>query len=978
MTLADALLDGYPQVVAHAGGQGAGEDAGCELDEPPGYMAAQTWGDGNEKEDGHGIDGPSYRPGPTEAGDVTASAADTCWGKSQRGAAGWLPLAQHLADSQAVMGHLWDQWVPLSVKARIEADLPPETARALATVLAGWHDVGKATPAFAVQVPDLLVLMQRAGLTVPHPSYVAAQRRGLPHALAGAHGVHGWLTSRGWTGPHANALAAIVGGHHGAPPDALSEPDPALMGGPAWTAVREDLLERALDVALARPSLDLWREQPPGRQAAVLLSALVIVADWLASNTDLFPYDVVGSAEERAGLAWQQLGLPAPWRPGPVDLRDDGYWTGRFGIARPRPVQLAVHEALTASADPRLLIVEAPMGEGKTEAALAAAEALAHRHGCGGVLVALPTMATSNAMFARLLTWLDHLPPAEDGGAWSTYLAHGKAGLNDAFRGLHDAALQGVGDDEDDRQGGAAVAHAWLSGRKKGVLSTFVVGTIDQVLVGALRSRHLALRHLSLAGKVVVLDEVHASDEYMAVFLDRVLSWLGAYRVPVVLLSATLPPQRRTELVQAYLAGHQPAHRDSSAGTHGADPAGYPLLTVVDGLVTRSVAVPPSGRSSQVRVEPLGEEDLVAELVERLADGGTAAVVCNTVARAQERAGQLTSVLGADVLLLHSRFLASDRATLERQVLTLLGPPGSASRPRRLVLVGTQVLEQSLDIDVDLMVTDLAPVDLVLQRAGRLHRHARPAQDRPTRLRHPQLLVTGVEDWGREPPLAVRGSRAVYGDAALLRSVTVLRPHLQGRLLAFPDDIAPLVRAGYAPYDPAGDWPVELAEAQAEADRGRAERQHRAGSFLLGLPTGERQHLLGWLGRSTDEQTAAGQAAVRDGTQGVEVLLLQDRDGALHLPEHVPYGGARVGSRPQEHVALAALGCAVRLPERCTRVALATPLTRPEWKDDRWLREVLVLPCAPDGEGLLRGRLGSHELRYDLRGGLTVTSGGTR
>lgn len=346
---------------------------------------------------------------------MSSGAADACWGKSSDQGALTLSLSQHLDDAQAVLAHLWDYWLPEAVKLRIATELPVASARSLARLLASWHDVGKATPAFAVQQRELLAPMERAGLHVDQPRYVEANRRRLPHALAGACAVQRWLVAQGWTLPAANALAAIVGGHHGAPPEDLRHPDATLMGDAAWSAARNELLQRMVTRTGAEPALQAARQRPPGRPEAVLLSALVIVADWLASNVELFPYEVVGTTDARAAVSWERIGLPAPWRAGPVDLTKPVFWAERFSLTAPRPVQLAVDAVLADGSGPGMLIIEAPMGEGKTEAALAAAEVLAHRHGCGGVLVALPTMATSNAMFTRLLNWLDHLPRPADG-----------------------------------------------------------------------------------------------------------------------------------------------------------------------------------------------------------------------------------------------------------------------------------------------------------------------------------------------------------------------------------------------------------------------------------------------------------------------------------------------------------------------------------------------------------------------------------
>jgi CRISPR-associated endonuclease/helicase Cas3 len=456
---------------------------------------------------------------------VETAISAVCWAKSGDGGREWLSVQQHLADTAAVAARLWDDWLPLAVRRRVAIDLErPASARTLVRLLAGLHDLGKITPAFACQVPALLPPMAVAGLRVDDS--VQRRRHELPHALAGGLTLRRWLMDvTGWPAPAADAFAVIVAGHHGRPPSTLADaPAEDLLGTGPWEHARLTTLEQVVHDLGAADEMAGWRRRPPGEIAQVLLSAIVIVADWLASNPSLFPLVNGDVGEARADRAWQTLGLPPPWRPPEPEPADPAFWSSRFSLpaeARPRPVQTAAAAMVHDAAAPGLLVVEAPMGEGKTEAALAAAELLAARCGAGGVMIALPTMATSDAMFRRVLTWLDHLP-RPDGLAWSTFLAHGKARLNEDFRGLHTGVLTGVGVDE---PAGVAVAHEWLSGRKKGVLSTFVVGTIDQVLVGALRTRHLALRHLALASKVIVLDEVHAADEYMSTYLAGVLAW---------------------------------------------------------------------------------------------------------------------------------------------------------------------------------------------------------------------------------------------------------------------------------------------------------------------------------------------------------------------------------------------------------------------------------------------------------------------
>jgi CRISPR-associated helicase Cas3 len=521
-----------------------------------------------------------------------------------------------------------------------------------------------------------------------------------------------------------------------------------------WIDARAAALSWATDLVGGPAALAPYAAARLGRPTQALLAAIVIMADWIASTAEWFRLDPLHTAFEQprrpdpartaARLAdgWADLELPPRWVAQPVtDAR--AAFAARFG-PRPRPVQVAAVEIALAQPEPGLVIVEAPMGEGKTEAALLAAEALAARSGADGCFVALPTRATTDAMFSRVLRWMQALPglPVDT----SVVLAHGTANLNDEYRGLlRRAWIREVGQDE------AGIAHHWLNGRKRGPLAQFVVGTIDQVLFAGLKSRHLMLRHLGLAGKVVIIDECHAYDVFMSRYLDAVLHWLGAYGTPVVLLSATLPAARRAELVRAYDSG-----RGAETVALPEDP-GYPVV-VASGMPAR--AVPAGGAARAVRLDRLPDDlDVLAGLLRAaLAGGGCAVVVRNTVGRVQETADRLVEIFGADeVTVTHSRFLACDRARLDTDLLRRFGPPGpGVERPARHVVVASQVVEQSLDVDFDLMVTDLAPVDLVLQRTGRLHRHDRP---RPAGLEQPRCVLVGVQDWAATPPRAVPGSR---------------------------------------------------------------------------------------------------------------------------------------------------------------------------------------------------------------------------
>ncbi|PRX95417.1 CRISPR-associated helicase Cas3' [Allonocardiopsis opalescens] len=956
--------------------------------------------------------------------------ARAVWAKHDRDTEGWLPLWRHMADSGLVAGLLWDEWLPGQVRRLIATALPGgmDDARRLAVWLAAVHDIGKAAPAFACQVEALAVAMRDEGLAMPGEKRMPDRRLG-PHGLAGQLLLQEWLTEHhGWARRATAQLAVVVGGHHGVPPSHsdISElrRHPALLRTPgaedAWRAVQDELLDAAALACGVGDRLADWRDVQLPQPVQVLLTALVIVADWIASNPDLFPYfpDGLAGQERRIESAWRALDLPGPWTAvepvgAPADL-----FAARFDLppgARLRPVQEEAVRLARAMPAPGLMVIEAPMGEGKTEAALAAAEVFAARSGAGGCFVALPTMATGNAMFPRLLRWLDHLPDEHAGtGAHSVFLAHSKAALNEQYAGLMRGPVADIG-----RDGGGSewhhradtpaasaelVAHHWLRGRKKGMLSSFAVGTIDQLLFAGLKSRHLALRHLAVAGKVVVIDEAHAYDTYMNAYLDRVLSWLGAYRVPVVILSATLPAARRRELAAAY-AGLADADPHAAEYAPIAEARGYPLITTVVRGAEPAISCPTaSGRGTEVTLVRLSDDlDRLADLLaDELAGGGCALVVRNTVDRAHAAAARLRESLpDTQVRIAHARFLDLDRADNDARLLADFGPPATVAamkgeRPERCVVVATQVAEQSLDVDFDLMVTDLAPIDLMLQRMGRLHRHERGEGQlgRPARLRAARCYVTGVDDWNGRPPMPVRGSRRVYQTYPLLRSLAVLDPYLTDLTetgaagvppVRLPDAISPLVQDAYG-SEPVGpdEWHTETEKARRAYRHHRADQADRAQAFLLNGSGRDGSALVGWVdaGVGDVDDSRRGRAQVRDSKDTVEVLVVQRRaDGALVT---VPWltegrGGIELPTEtaPPPRSARVVASCGLRLPWQFERSSVLDRAIAeleanyfPAWqtKESHWLAGELVLVLDSD----CHTRLAGFQLDYSRSDGLKV------
>ncbi|MDR1398083.1 MAG: CRISPR-associated helicase Cas3' [Desulfarculales bacterium] len=915
--------------------------------------------------------------------DQLSPAARHLWAKKSRNSElAWLPLVIHLADTAAVAEKLWDYWLPTGVKRRIAAKgMSWKQARRLFIFSAAIHDLGKAIPVFQAKPawPVCLDLDQRlaeklkaAGL--PLRSYRAfSSPHKTPHALASQI----LLCQAGCD----RRVAVILGAHHGKPPDfGWQDYGPGVYPEnyhlrksekAAWVAVQRELIA----FALRRADFSSLKELPlPDLTAQVLLSGLVIMADWIASNSEYFPYAWLNEAsfffdsQARAQIAWKELALPLPWVPG-REWEGADFYQQRFAF-EPNALQAAAREAAGEIKDPGIMVIEAPMGSGKTEAALAAAEIFAAKTGRRGVFFALPTQATSDAIFPRLWDWLEH-QPAIDG--LSLRLLHSKAEFNRQYQELK------LSPDDSGEEGGWVIAHQWFEGRKKSMLDDFAAGTIDQLLLAALKQKHVMLRHLGLTNKVVIIDECHAYDAYMSQYLDQALSWLGAYQVPVIVLSATLPPKKRQEVIDAYwgrnstpkplkdpLSDHEPEVPPTPPWVLCRD---YPLITYTDGGEAKARAVAADGLSRQICLRFIEDETLVAKLEELLADGGCVGVIVNTVARAQDLAARLSQRWGEEtVRLFHSRFLPQDRAEKESKLLAELGKPEPGrKRPYRRIIVGTQVLEQSLDIDFDLLITDLCPMDLLLQRLGRLQRHLRI---RPGKLRTPLCLL--IAPAGQE---FAPGSRNVYGDYWLMRTKALLPDSI-----TLPDDIARLVQEVY-------DEDLELGlegldqyvNAKKKATQRVDKQKSRALAFRIDLPwANEGASLIDWL--NTDVGEKHGEAAVRDSDASIEVLLIQEQEGGLYfLPWIKDYGGQPLfpDEVPAGDVAKALAGCSLRLPAAlCHPGIIDRTIEKLEelnqarlsvWQASPWLKGCLFLILDADN----KAELGAYRLRYDKKYGLS-------
>lgn len=890
--------------------------------------------------------------------------ARALWAKSGDDT-GYLNLPQHLVDTACAAAAVFDLWVPQSLTDWLAGRLGVNTddVRSIYLWLAGVHDLGKATLTFQCQsygaeFECLFSAVRDAGL----PDEMNHYERGLakfPHGVASGLIVGKWLRKNGFDA----SFGRVVDAHHGIPSSGAAESEERALNSykQPWKAVHAELLDAMAELTQVREPLG--RASGDSVPAQQMLTGLVVMADWIASNQDAFPMVVDGTQEERLRRGMDMTDLTGPWSPTNTGGGPDRVFERAFGFA-PRPVQRAFVEAASGLGQPGLLVLEAETGVGKTEAALAAAQAIGG--GAQGIYFAAPTMATANGLLERVMAWAQS--STEEDKVTSMYLAHSKNQLAEPYRKLR---YYGVGKDYGDR--GHVVASTWMSGRRRGLLSNVVVGTVDQVLMLALKQRYSMLRHVALAGKVVIFDEVHAFDTYTSDYLMRTIRWLAYYGASVIVMSATLPPGRRQELVAAYTEAELP---DVPEGA-------YPLITVATQESVEAIPVAPTPLSLEAGIRICGDElgDLSRELSQLIDAGGCALIICNTIARAQETYRHLAEEYPGEVELHHAGFMAWQRAEKEDALRAELGPDArrGEGRPHRRLVVATQVAEQSLDIDADLLITDIAPVDLLIQRIGRLHRHRRPESDRPAKLRAPQVLVRGITV--TEPvPEFDSGAAAVYGEKLLLATMANL-PTVFRR----PDDIPGLVATVYSDDPGIPDaWSEAWAEAVAEDTQRQARAHARASTYMLPVPEG-RGYLTELFNLSeqalyTLDREEAGNAQVRDAEPTVEVIPIRATGAG-----YAPYGGSSVECDGDAELPFAQArhlaSSTVRLPARITRrdsdfeavVSELERLTPTGWQRSNLLKGQLALPLDADGEI----HLGRFILRYTDEAGIEILSEGT-
>ena len=801
------------------------------------------------------------------------------WGKAKKSpdseGADYHLLAYHCLDVAAVGWHLLTPRGKLCQRLSAELDVEPEWLQAWFCYCLMLHDLGKFFRAFQNLSPNMSdnLVAYDGNCIYAHRhdtlgfaiwnDFAKSQAEIIPRSLTKA--VKPWLE--------------IVCGHHGKPPEQLRAYKSYLL--PDDELAAEAFIKEVS--AQWRPSLRSLEHIKSEKLKACSwqLAGLAVLADWLGSSQAHFPYkaDALPLSEY-----WSEYALKcasaaiADANLAPCSVNEFTSIKQQFDfISQPTPLQ-SYAQTVAITNDPQLFILEDVTGAGKTEAAMVLVHRLISQGLAEGVYVGLPTMATANGMYQRMVQSYRKLF-AED--EWpSLVLAHGASQLSKEFN--ESVTLSAHQDDKNYEKGelsASAYCNAWLADtRKKALLADVGVGTIDQALLGVLPAKHQSLRLFGLANKVLLIDEVHAFDPYMQQLLCALLKAHAGQGGSVILLSATLPLAYRKTLTAAFASGLKINEPELNPG------AGYPWVTQMSSqaFVETPVATRPSV-ARQVEVKRLDSEQSALEIIRNAARGGQC--ICwirNTINDAHEALNllaQQSDIEPANITLFHSRYAMIDRQAIEQDVLERFGKKSNRNQRAGQVLIATQVVEQSLDLDFDVMISDLAPVDLLIQRAGRLQRHTRSAagdRHEQEQRNKPCLYVLAPDpknvtspNWLRE---LLPGTQAVYPNVGQLwLTLNVLLEH---NGFAMPADARRLIEGVYGEHAQQ-NIPEVLEEATAVA-QAQNKAEAGMGSFnVLNLDKGycekSAMHNAGW----TDEVNIP----TRLGSDTVTCVLVRKFDG---------------------------------------------------------------------------------------------------
>lgn len=872
------------------------------------------------------------------------------WGKAQpamEAGPRWHPLVYHSLDVAAFGHTLLARNAALRAFFGAMTGVSAEALRPLLAFALACHDLGKYSASFQQLVPTLAEKLGHGGTA---PTAGRHDELGIVlwnEVYKQGDRFEGIDDAPGYS-PFGRDLIRLACCHHGVPKRGDAKGNFSAQF-PAGTM---DAVHGYLNALTALfwqgAEHPPWPTQTVPKAAHWPLAGFFTLCDHIGSNQRWFPYQ---KPEFDLATYWHDRAIPQAEaavdaaRLGAVPVRSPAGVSGLVpAITAPTPLQ-DMAARLDLAAGPQCLLIEENTGGGKTEAALILAQRLIAAGRADGVYFALPTMATANAMHDRLRAVMPRF--FAEGVAPVTVLSHSAADLAAALA----SRRTGYGDDSNPAE---VTAKAWAQDdRRRAFFAHFGAGTVDQALLSVLPSRFQCLRLFGLMRQVLILDEIHAFDAYSFALIERLLEFQAGLGGSVIALSATLPTQQRQRLTAAFRAGLGKQQGDEVT----VDQA-YPLITRIDAKGAQSLGVKPAKAPCALPVSRLPDAATAISLARKMAEQGAAVLwIRNTVDDARESWAALRE-RGLEAHLVHSRFALQDRLTHEQ---TLLHHFGKASHNRAGVVVATQIAEMSLDIDADVLISDLAPIDALIQRAGRLWRHERAARPVP----EPQLHLLSP-DPGEQPDAdwyarLSRGAATVYGDhGRLWRTARLVLNN--GLRLGVREQIERI----YA-EDDLGDIPPPLQASTREADGRRRGQGAIAGQALLKPSDGFTLE-----GPWRDDSSIA--------TRWLEQpmrawRLARWEDGILR-----PWAEGQPGDPDWLRWRLSEISVAKHRLETASapdpKADAAIAAQRAQWPDHGWIPEILALVPGEGGTWCGHGLVAKDRvvhIRYTVTDGLTVS-----
>lgn len=633
-------------------------------------------------------------------------------------------------------------------------------------LVAACHDIGKVSPSFQEKIYRGTSNYQKNSKPELKKAEPDKEKNWGGHAGVSQAAANAFLRRHKYPKDNIQNIPKILGQHHGSSPNLSQSAEHYDFGGALWQQRREEL------IAQLKTILECDFPSIKSPEQARVLAGLTSVADWIGSSS-LFDNPIT----DWQPLIVQSLDNAGFSRP---TFKPDLTFSDIFNF-EPHDSQTKLFEQATQAG---VYILEAPMGLGKTEAALYAAYKTMSDGQATGLYFALPTQLTSDKIHDRVNRFLTKIL-VDNSPHQKALLAHGSAWLQEIEFGV---------------EGNPNAS--WFDDRKRKILAPFAVGTIDQALMAVMNVRHGFVRAFGLVGKVVILDEVHSYDSYTGTILDTLVKALRELQCTVIILSATLTYERRTQLLTSPHACREdnvPNKGNTSCEKHIHENRenDYPLISAQpNGIELLELTVAPLINHNVTIHCCQDDSEAIEEALIRAEQGQQVLWIENTVAEAQERFRELNARASGMKIkcgLLHSRFLKTDRARKENYWVKLYGKDNARARKwKGRILVGTQVLEQSLDIDADFLITRFAPTDMLLQRIGRLWRHENTRPD--SAKREAWLLAPELNTAVDNAVQALGNSAYVYTPYVLCRSLEVWQKLPS---VSLPTDIRTLIEATY-------------------------------------------------------------------------------------------------------------------------------------------------------------------------------------